>query len=183
MGACNDPDLSDVVSQLTASLGTSFDLRLDDNYMSEVEKNFLMIMEESIRTKGTIDHAIAHGVIVGPGRSGKNTLLKCLMGEGPPDPNTSSPTTGVLENVVKVEVKKLCAVASKKCNLKWRILKYDEEALELMMTTAKNYSHLSDVPRPVTITYIYQKKSESTEDKKLPLPSIKEFNKTSKRHI
>ena len=67
LGACNDPEFGVIVSRLTASLGTNFDLRLDDDYMSEVEKNFLMIMEESIRTKGTIDHTIAHGVIVGPG--------------------------------------------------------------------------------------------------------------------
>jgi hypothetical protein len=173
-GACNDPEFGTIVSQLTASLGTNFDLRLDDSYMPEVEKNFLKIMEESIRTKGTIDHTIAHGVIVGPGRSGKNTLLKRLTGEGPPDPSEVSPSTGVLENVVKVEVKKLCAVASDKCNLEWRKLEYDEEALELMMTTAKNYSHSSDVPRLITIKYIYQKKSPSMEDKKPPLsPKIK----------
>ena len=168
LDACNDPEFSTIVSRLTASFGTNFDLRLDD--MSKVEENFLTIMEESIRTKGTIDHTIAHGVIVGPGRSGKDTLLKRLTGEGPPDPSIVSPSTGVLENVVKVEVKKLCVVASGKCNLKWRKLKYDEEALELMMTTAKNYSHSSDVPRPA-IKYIYPKKSESMEDKKSPLPS------------
>ena len=162
LDACNDPEFSKVVSQLTASFGTNFDLRLDD--MSKVEENFLTIMEESIKNKGTIDHTIAHGVIVGPGRSGKDTLLKRLTGERPPDPNTVSPSTGVLENVVKVEVKKLCTVASDKCNLKWRKLKYDEEALELMMTTAKDYSHSSDVPRPATTKYIYQKKS--MEDKK-----------------
>ena len=171
LDACNDPEFSAIVTQLTTRLGTNFDLRLDDNYMSEVEKNFLTIMEESIRTKGTIDHTIAHGVIIGPGRAGKDTLLKRLTGEGPPDPRNVSPSTGVLENVVKVEVKKLCAVASDKCNLKWRKLKYDEEALELMMTAAKNYSHSSDVPRPITVKYIYQKKSELMEDRKLPLPS------------
>ena len=169
LDACNDPEFSKIVSQLTNNFGSKFDLRLDD--MSKVEENFLTIMEESIKNKGTIDHTIAHGVIVGPGRSGKNTLLKRLTGEGPPDPNIVSPSTGVLENVVKVEVKKLCAVASDKCNLKWRKLKYDEEALELMMTTTKKYSHSSDVPRPVTIKYIYQKKSESMEDKKSPLSS------------
>ena len=182
VGACNDPEFSAIVSQLTARLGTNFDLRLDD--MSEVDKNFLTIMEESIRTKGTIDHTIAHGVIVGPGRSGKNTLLKRLTGEGPPDPSEVSPSTGVLENVVKVEVKKLCAVASDKCNLKWRKLKYDEEALELMMTTAKNYSHSSDIPRPVTIKYIYLKKSDSVEDKKpLALPSKTKLDQASKQDL
>ena len=183
LGACNDPEFGAIVSQLTASLGTNFDLRLDDKYMPEVEKNFLTIMEESIRTKGTINHTIAHGVIVGPGRSGKNTLLKRLTGEGPPDPKTASPSTGVLENVVKVEVKKLCAVASDKCNLKWRKLNYDEEALELMMTTAKHYSHSSDIPRPVAIKYIYLKKSESMEDKnsKPPLPSKTNLDQVSEQ--
>ena len=182
LSACNDPEFSAIVSQLTARLGTNFDLRLDD--MSEVDKNFLAIMEESIRTKGTIDHTIAHGVIVGPARSGKNTLLERLTGEGPPDPSEVSPSTGVLENVVKVEVKKLCAVASDyKCILKWRKLKYDEEALELMMTTAKNYSHSSDVPRPVTIKYIHLKKSESKEDKKPPLPSKTKSDQASKQDI
>ena len=177
LDACKDPEFSKIVSQLTDNFGAKFDLRLDD--MSKVEENFLKIMEESIRTKGTIDHTIAHGVIVGPGRSGKDTLLKRLTGEGPPDPNTISPSTGVLENIVKVEVKKLCTIASDKCNLKWRKLKYDEEALELMMTTTKNYSHLSNVPRP--IKYIYQKKSESVEDKKSSLGPLSSKTQLSKQ--
>ena len=176
LGACDDPDLSAIVSQLTASLGNSFDLRLDDDYMSEVDNKFLAIMEESIRNKGTIDHTIVHGVIVGPGRSGKDTLLRRLVEEGPPDPNTVSPSTGVLENVVKVEVKKLCAVASEKKNLKWQKLKYDEEALELIMTTTKNYSHSSDISKPIAVKYIFQRKSKSMQGMKLSLPS-----KTSKQ--
>ena len=163
LGTYNDPDLSAIVSQLTASLGNSFDLRLDDNYMSEVENNFLTIMEESIRNKGTIDHTIAHGVIVGPGRSGKNTLMQRLMGEGPPDPNKVSPSTGVLENIVKVEVKKLSAVASQKGDLIWQRLKYDEEALELIMTTAKHYKCSIKTPKPITVKYVYQRKSKSAK--------------------
>ena len=60
--------------------------------MTTSQKNFLIVMEESMRNKGTIiDHTIAHGVIVDPGRSGKNTLLKRLTGEGPPDPNYGGP--------------------------------------------------------------------------------------------
>ena len=116
--------------------------------MTDTERDFLTIMEESIRNKGTIDHTIAHGVFVGPGQSGKNTLMKRLMGEGPPDPNyMASPSTGIVEDidVNKVEVKKLCAVASDKCNLTWRKLKYDEEALELMMTISKK-EEISPLP-------------------------------------
>ena len=174
LGACDDPDLCAIVSQLTASLGNSFDLRLDDDYMAEVENNFLTIMEESIRNKGTIDHTIAHGVIVGPGRSGKNTLMQRLMGEGPPDPNKVSPSTGVLENVVKVEVKKLCTVATAVSNLKWHRLEYDEEALELMMTTTKNYSQLTTVPKPVMFKYIAREKSKLKKDKKAILASSRD---------
>ena len=175
LGACDDPDLSAIVSQLTASLGNSFDLRLDDDYMSEVDNTFLAIMEESIRNKGTIDHTIAHGVIVGPGRSGKNTLMQRLMGQGPPDPNTISPSTGVLENIVKVEVKKLCTVAAAVGNLKWQKLEYDEEALEIMMTTAKNYSHEGSIPRPIIIKYIVKgNKSVSRQEMKSLLPSDKD---------
>ena len=171
LGASDDPDLSAIVSQLTTNLGSSFDLRLDDDFMSEVEKNFLTIMEESIRNKGTIDHTITHGVIVGPGRSGKNTLMQRLMGEGPPDPNKVSPSTGVLENVVKVEVKKLSAVASERRGLIWQRLKYDEEALELIMTTAKHYKHSSEIPKPITVKFIHQRKSKSAQDKKSLQPS------------
>ena len=180
LGAHDNPDLNAVISEFMSNLGTSFDLRLDDNYIPEVEKNFLSVMEESIRNKGIIDHTIAHGVIIGPGRSGKNTLLKRLTGEGPPDPNIVSPSTGVLENVVKVEVKKLCAIASAKCHLKWRKLKYDEEALELMMTTAKNYSYASDIQRPaVSIKYIAQSKSESLKDQE----SLALIEKESKQMV
>ena len=93
-------------------------------------------MEGSIKKRGTINHTIAHGVIVGPGRSGKNTLMSRLMGNGPPEPDTVSPSTGVLENIVKVEVKKLSTVATAISNLEWKSLQHDEEALELIMTTA-----------------------------------------------
>ncbi len=161
LGAHDNPDLSAIICQLTTSLGKSFDLRLDDRYMSAVENNFLSIMEESIRNKGTIDHIIAHGVIVGPGRSGKNSLMQRLMGEKPPAANQISPSTGVLENVIKVEVKKLSTVASENCNLIWQKLEYDEEAMELIMTTAKSYSHGSEIPKPISIKYIYKRKAKS----------------------
>ena len=166
----DNPSVSAMVSQLTGSLGSSFDLCLDNNYMTEVENNYLSIMEESIRNKGTIDHTIAHGVFVGPGRSGKDTLMKRLMGEGPPDPKKMSPSTGVLENVVKVEVKKLSTIASSNLYLKWQRMKYDEEALELIMTTAKHHKCTSEIPKTVSVKYIYQKKLKSAQDEKSSLP-------------
>ena len=161
LGKPGNLTLSKIISQLTG-LRRDFDLRLNAEYMSEVDDNFISIMEESIGRKGTIDYTIAHGVIVGPGRSGKNTLMSRLMGEKPPDPDYKSPSTGVLESVVKVEVKKLSTVAAAVSNLKWQRLEYDEEALELMMTTAKHYSVSSTISKPMTVKYIVVEQQGST---------------------
>ena len=177
LGKPGSAALSKMISQLT-SLRRDFDLQLNAEYMSEVDDNFIGVMEDSIRKKGTIDHTIAHGVIVGPGRSGKNTLMSRLMGEKPPDPDFRSPSTGVLESVVKVEVKKLCTVAAVS-NLKWQRLEYDEEALELMMTTAKHYSVSSTVSKPMAFKYIVLEQPRSRADlvtDKLSYPSSSDQN-------
>ena len=161
LGEPRNPDLSKVISQLL-SLGRDFNLCLNKEYMSEVHNEFICVMEESIKKKGTINHTIAHGVIVGPGRSGKNTLMSRLMGNGPPEPDSISPSTGVLENIVKVEVKKLCTVATAVSNLEWKRLKYDEEALELIMTTARYHSVITTVPNPIAVKYIVREHENSS---------------------
>ena len=95
--------------------------------------------------------------------------MKRLTGEGPPESGTVSSSTGVLENIVKVEVKKLCTVATAVSNLKWQRLEYDKEALELMMTTAKNYTHTGSVQTPVIIKYVIPgNKSNPEEEMKSP---------------
>ena len=129
-----------MVNAVIKKLSRSLDLVLNREYMAEVDNTFVSVMEDTITKKGTIDHTVVHGVIVGPGRSGKNSLMNRLMGKGPLDPGTISPSTGVLENVQKIEVKKLCTVAAAVSNLRWRPLDYDEEALELIMTTAKSHT-------------------------------------------
>ena len=174
LGEPGNSDLSKIISQLL-SLRRGFNLRLNEEYMSEVHDEFICVMEESIKKKGTINHTIAHGVIVGPGRSGKNTLMSRLMGNGPPEPDSISPSTGVLENIVKVEVKKLCTVATAVSNLEWKKLKYDEEALELIMTTARYHSVTTTVSKPIGVKYI-EHKEKSLPDfaaTKSPLPDSK----------
>ena len=114
VGEVGNPDLNKIILQLL-SLRRDFNLCLNDEYMSEVHNEFVCVMEESIKKKGTINHTIARGVIVGPGRSGKNTLMSRLMGNGPPEPDVISPSTGMLENIVKVEVKKLCTYGGHCC--------------------------------------------------------------------
>ena len=143
LGEPSSPALSQIISCLT-DLRKDFDLCLNREYMSEVDAKFISVMEQSLKEKGTIDHTVVHGMIVGPGRSGKDSLMKRLIKEGPQDPNTVSPSTGVLERVVKVEVKKLSAVAVADSYVSWRTLYHDEEALELMMSTAKSHSE-SDI--------------------------------------
>ena len=144
LGKPRNPIIKTIVSELTG-LRKDFDLCLNQEYMSEVDNNFIAIMEESMRQKGTINHTIAHGVFVGPGRSGKNSLMNRLMGEAPLGPDSISPSTGVLENVIKVEVKKLCTVAAvvNSHSLMWKKLDYDEEAVELMMTTTKSHFQIA----------------------------------------
>ena len=152
LGKPNNQALSKIISKLTG--GTeSFVLHLNDEYMAEVDEKFFSALQESMKKKGTINRTVAHGIIVGPGRSGKNTLMNRLMGIGSPDSSFKSPSTGVLENVVMVEVKKLCTVATAVKNLEWKRLEYDEEALELMMTTAKYYSAMSN---PMDVKFIVQ---------------------------
>ena len=169
LGEPGNPDLSKVISQLL-DLRRDFNLCLNDEYMSEVHNEFVCIMEESIKKKGIINHTIAHGVIVGPGRSGKNTLMSRLMGNGPPKSDTVSPSTGVLENIVKVEVKKLSTVATAVNNLEWIKLQYDEEALELIMTTARHHSATTTISKPMVTNYVIKEQAESPSTKS-PIPS------------
>ena len=161
LGEPGTPDISAITSRLIGH-NRNLDLHLNREYMVEVDNNFIAIMEDSVRRKGTIDHTAVHGVIVGPGRSGKNSLMNRLMGEGPPsDPDYISPSTGVLENIVKVEVKKLCTVAAAVKNLVWKRLDYDEEALELIMTTAKSHTASDDVDASSTIIYSHDRVSSA----------------------
>ena len=164
LGESDSPILRKMILQLTNNK-SSLDLRLNDEYMPIVNENVISAMEESIKNKGTIDHTVAHGIIVGPGRSGKNTLMNRLMGKGPPDPKSISSSTGVVEKIVKVEVKNLCTVAATACNLKWQRLEYDEEALELMMTTAKYHSVSSPSPRSRQVKYYIRKPKKSKDGK------------------
>ena len=134
LGAPGSPCVSAVIYNIMLT-GPGLNLHVNKEYESEVDKNIIRTMEDLVRRQEKINHTIAHGVIVGPGRSGKNSLMDRLMGKVSPDPDTISSSTGVLDNVIKVEVKKLCTMDVATTNLKWKKLEYDEEALELMMIT------------------------------------------------
>ena len=129
--------VTDIIMQLGDN---NIHLTLDGDTLAEITK-------DSMKEKRMIKHTVVHGVFVGPGRSGKNSLMNRLTGEGPPDPNSVIPSTGVLENVVKVQVKKLCKVAaSEKKHLQWRKLEYQHEDLELMMATLRSHTARTKEP-------------------------------------
>ena len=140
-GEHTPPAIDSIVDKFIICFGEKFDIRFNREYMSKVEEKFVSMMNDVVKQKGTINHTTVHGVIVGPGRSGKDSLMHRLMGEGPPDSNTISSSTGVLEKIIKVEIKKLCTVAAAVDDLVWKRLDYDEEAIELMMTTVKYHSN------------------------------------------
>ena len=131
---------------------TEIMMQLSDNkiHLTLDGKTFTDIMEDSMQNKRMINHTVVHGVFVGSGRSGKNSLMNRLIGEGPSDPNELIPSTGLLENVIKVQVKKLCRVAAseEKC-LQWKKLKYEHEDLELMMATIR--SHKTNTKEPDSV--------------------------------
>ena len=139
LGTPGDPIVSQVISKLMAAR-KNFDLCLNKEYMPEVDQHFIAIMEDSVKKKGEVNHTVVHGVFVGPGRSGKNSVMYRLLGNPPLPHNSHSPSTGVMENVFKAEVKKMCSVTTAVKNLIWRELSFDQESLELMMTTARTYS-------------------------------------------
>ena len=77
-----------------------------------------------------LDHTIVHGVFVGPARSGKNSLMERLLGRMP---SSVSPSTGVAESVVQVEViQKSATIAANVKELIWSVIDYDDEAIRLI---------------------------------------------------
>ena len=86
--------------------------------------------------KETLKHTLSHGVMVGPARSGKSSLMSRLIGEMP---SSTSPSTGVAEKVVQVVgVRKSHTVALSVHDTIWFKLLYNQEAIRLMKLTIQN---------------------------------------------
>ena len=104
---------------------------------SEEEIAHLKAIESAIIERGTLDHTLVHGVFVGPPRSGKDSVMKRLLGEHVSD---LSPSTEAVENVVHVKVEESCTFAATIGPSNWIRLAYDDEALHLMKEIANNPS-------------------------------------------
>ena len=79
---------------------------------------------------GELHHSTVHGVFIGPARSGKNSLMERLLGKMP---SSKSPSTGVAEAVVQVQVQKSYTMAANVEGSKWSRIDYDDEAIRLLV--------------------------------------------------
>ena len=76
-------------------------------------------------------------VFVGVPRSGKSTLMKRMVGERPAH---SSPSTGVVDKVVQVEIVRSSTSAASVSGSTWVKLSHDDEAVTVVMDTTQSHS-------------------------------------------
>ena len=114
------------------------------------EERFAAV-EKAMTEKGTLEHTLSHGVMVGPARSGKSSLMSRLAGEMP---SSTSPSTGVAEKVVQVVgVRKSHSVALSVHDTIWFKLLYDQEAIRWMNLATQNIPSHDQPQKPaVTLT-------------------------------
>ena len=90
-----------------------------------------------MRQKGSLNKTIMQCVFVGPPRSGKSSLMKRIVGERP---TRSSPSTGVADKVVQVEIVRSSTAAASVSGSTWVKLSHDDEAVTVVMDTSQNHS-------------------------------------------
>ena len=90
-----------------------------------------------MRQKGSLNKTIMQCVFVGPPRSGKSSLMKRIVGERP---TPSSPSTGVADKVVQVEIVRSSTAAASVSGSTWVKLSHDDEAVTVVMDTAQSHS-------------------------------------------
>ena len=76
-------------------------------------------------------------IFVGPPRSGKSSLMKRIVGDRP---TPSSPSTGVADKVVQVEIVRSSTAAASVSGSTWVQLSHDEEAVTVVMDTSQSHS-------------------------------------------
>ena len=100
------------------------------------ELRHINAVQNAMESKGILDHTIVQGVFVGLARSGKDSLMKRLLGK---KLSSTSPSTGVAENTVQVKVMtKSTTVAANIEESYWTEMDYDDEAIKLMSISIHN---------------------------------------------
>jgi ankyrin repeat protein/GTPase SAR1 family protein len=174
----------DIIALFAANIGddkfdaieSEVDLH-EEVQLTQEEETHLIAIENAIIETGTLDHTLLHGVFVGPPRSGKDSVMKRLLGEIAPN---TSPSTGAVETAIHVKVEESCTYAATIGNSKWTRLEYDEEALHLMKTTSSNNS----------TSYAISIQGEESTDTQIPDPpsavkdsTLDSFNNAQQRTI
>ena len=103
--------------------------------------------------QGELHHSMVHGVFIGPARSGKNSLMERLLGKMP---SSKSPSTGIAEAVVQVQVQKSCTVITSIEGSVWSRIDDDDEAIRLMVL----HSDHDKVKAPLNIEHEVSNKHE-----------------------
>ena len=152
--------------------------RDDDNIESIHEAKHLAAVQLAMKIKGILEHTLAHGVLVGPAGSGKSSLMSRLVGEMP---SSTSPSTGVANRVVQVEVRKSSSIAVSVLNAfsnsTWLKILYDEEAIRFMtqvtsyLTNQESTSTLTDQ----TLALLVMLPSSVNENSSLPVYTTDSF--------
>ena len=94
------------------------------------EERHIRTTLRAMEKQGMLKHSCVHGVFIGPARSGKNSLMERLVGNMP---CSKSPSTGVAETVVQVQVQKSYTMAASVEGSIWSRIDYDDEAIRLMI--------------------------------------------------
>ena len=103
-------------------------------------------------------------VFVGVPRSGKSSLMKRMVGERPAH---SSPSTGVVDKVVQVEIVRSSTAAASVSGSTWVKLSHDDEAVTVVVDTAQSHSgEVADSETlsqaSVAVAIVHQTKPNST---------------------
>ena len=106
---------------------------LSTDNTGETEGRHIIAVQKAMEERGMLDHTVVHGVIIGLARSGKNSIMERLLGRMP---SSVSPSTGVAEDVVQVSVEKSSTVATNIEKSVWSRMKYDDEAIKLMLMSS-----------------------------------------------
>ena len=83
---------------------------------------------EAMERQGELRHSTVHGVFIGSTHSGKYSLMERLLGKMP-SASSKSPSTGVTERIVHVQVQKLSSMAANVEGSIWQKTDYDDEAI------------------------------------------------------
>ena len=108
-----------------------------------------------MREKGLLEKTIIQCVFVGPPRSGKSSLMKRIMGDRP---SPFSPSTGVADKVVQVEIVRSSTAVASVSGSRWVKLSHDDEAVTVVMDTSQSHSSQTDciqVVAPVNLTELH----------------------------